>query len=215
MTNNPGIYKITSPKNKIYIGQSRNVRKRINMHNHIAKFIKHNSKLYASMVKYGKENHIFELAHELPEDISIDTINQYEKLYYDLYKDCGCEMLNLQDPGNFHIMTEETKQKIRDKNIGRVHSEETKMKLKQYTGSANNRFGVKHSETTLEKMRAIKMGDNNPIRRNPEARSKISQTILGSKWMYKDGIQSQIKPNDVQSYIDNGWKLGRLKFKTK
>ena len=124
-------------------------------------------------------------------------------------------MLNLQDPGNFHIMTEETKQKIRDKNIGRVHSEETKMKLKQYTGSANNRFGVKHSETTLEKMRAIKMGDNNPIRRNPEARSKISQTILGSKWMYKDGIQSQIKPNDVQSYIDNGWKLGRLKFKTK
>ena len=111
--------------------------------------------------------------------------------------------------------SEETKQKIREKLTGRPLADETKAKLKLYTGSANNRFGIKHSEVTLEKMRKIKMGDNNPIRRNPEAKSKISKTILGSKWMYKDEIQSQIKSNDVESYIKNGWKLGRLKFKTK
>ena len=39
MTNNPGIYKITSPKNKIYIGQSRNVRKRINLLNAIVNYM--------------------------------------------------------------------------------------------------------------------------------------------------------------------------------
>ena len=216
MTNNPGIYKIINPKSKVYIGQSRNIRKRLNSHKHNARYIKKDSKLYASLTKYGIENHIFELIHELPYDVSDSILNKYEILYYELYRDCGCEMLNIKYPGDNFSITEETKNKIREKNIGRLHKQETKDKLRSLnTGPNNPNWGLKRSEDTIEKQRLAKLGDKNPMRRLPETKNKIAKTILGSKWMYRDDDQSQVKEKDIQQYIDKGWKFGRLKFKKK
>jgi group I intron endonuclease len=77
-----GIYKITNPKGKIYIGQSINIEKR----KRIYKFFKSykNSigpKIYNSLSKYGWENHI----HEIIEECSIEILNKretYWKQYY-------------------------------------------------------------------------------------------------------------------------------------
>ena len=54
-----GIYKITSPSGKIYIGQSNNVKRRIVEHKSRSK--KNNTKLYASLRKYGLNNHNVEI----------------------------------------------------------------------------------------------------------------------------------------------------------
>ena len=54
-----GIYKITSPSGKIYIGQSSNIERRMIEHKYRSKA--KNLKLYSSLRKYGIENHIIKV----------------------------------------------------------------------------------------------------------------------------------------------------------
>ena len=58
-----GIYKITSPTNKIYIGKSFNVENRINEYKYVGRR-KSQHKLNNSINKHGLENHIFEIIEE-------------------------------------------------------------------------------------------------------------------------------------------------------
>jgi group I intron endonuclease len=115
-----GIYKITSPTNKIYIGQSINIeaRKRIYRYNTSYK----NSvgpKIYNSLSKYGWENHI----HEIIEECSLEQLNEketYWKQYYLNYFNKNWENVlfcNLHDNGTGPL-SDETKQKISIGNKG-------------------------------------------------------------------------------------------------
>ena len=76
------IYKITSPSNKVYIGQSRNISKRINNYSNLN--CKKQRKLYNSLKFYGWENHIFSIISELPNDINQTVLDSYEVLYWEL-----------------------------------------------------------------------------------------------------------------------------------
>ena len=58
-----GIYKITSPNNNIYIGQSINIEKRFVQYKKLRSCC-NQIKLYNSFVKYGVDNHIFEIIEE-------------------------------------------------------------------------------------------------------------------------------------------------------
>ena len=72
-----GIYKITSPTNKIYIGQSWDIKNRWKGY----KYTKQNksiNKLQSSFIKYGLKNHIFEIIHELPYDITQNILDNYD-----------------------------------------------------------------------------------------------------------------------------------------
>lgn len=102
-----GIYKITSPSGKIYIGQSWNIKARFNKYNKVK--CKEQRYLYHSLVKYGVNNHEFEILHELPSDITQLVLDDYEILYWELYKGCGVEMLNIKEPGSYGKHSEETK----------------------------------------------------------------------------------------------------------
>ena len=57
-----GIYKITNPEGKIYIGQSINIEKRWKGYKNF--HCKGQHKLYNSLKKYGPENHTFEIIEE-------------------------------------------------------------------------------------------------------------------------------------------------------
>lgn len=70
-------------------------------------------RLYSSLLKYGWNNHSFEVIHELPKDVSQDTLDQYECFYWQQYKDCNSIMLNLKEPGFGGRLSEETKQRMR------------------------------------------------------------------------------------------------------
>jgi group I intron endonuclease len=54
-----GIYKITSPSGRIYIGQSINIKRRFKEYN--SRLGKGQLLLNRSFLKYGVENHIFEI----------------------------------------------------------------------------------------------------------------------------------------------------------
>jgi len=83
-----GIYKITSPSNKIYIGQSININKRFNDYKKVN--CKTQIKLYRSFKKYNIENHIFEIIEECLES----ELNTRERYYQDYYNVIGKNGLN-------------------------------------------------------------------------------------------------------------------------
>lgn len=75
-----GIYKITSPTNRVYIGQSINIEKRWKGYKYIIN-LKGQPKLLRSFQKYGYINHTFEII----EECSLEQLNEretYWKLYY-------------------------------------------------------------------------------------------------------------------------------------
>lgn len=74
-----GIYKITSPSNKIYIGQSKNLEKRKKAYKY--SLAKGQPRLNNSFKKYGYENHTFEIIHFC----EIHELCYFERYYQDLF----------------------------------------------------------------------------------------------------------------------------------
>ena len=122
-----GIYKITSPTNKIYIGQSINIQKRKTDYSGLHCY--RQNKIYNSLKKYGWDQHKFEIIHELPNDVSQDILDNYEILYWEQYKNLGFNMLNIKNPGKYGRIAEETKIKIKNSLLNHLVSQDTKDKI--------------------------------------------------------------------------------------
>lgn len=119
-----GIYKITSPTGKIYIGQSTNIRKRY--YKYKANKESSQPKIYNSINKHGWENHLFEII----EECSIELLDDLEYFYKkQQIEEIGWEnalFCNLID-GKGGFKCEETKTKMRKPK----HNEESKLKWSQ------------------------------------------------------------------------------------
>jgi group I intron endonuclease len=154
------IYKMTSPSNKIYIGQTRNLIKRKSYY----RTLNRNTQpaIYNSLQKYGFENHNFEIIETLPEDSSQDLLNEREIYYINYYKNNGYIMLNIKEGGSSGKLPEESIEKIRLANTGRKHSEETKRKhsenAKRLGLKPPSNKGKHMSEKTKQKMSESAMG---------------------------------------------------------
>lgn len=75
-----GIYKITSPSGKIYIGQSIDIERRSKIYK--KEDCKGQPKLYGSLVKYGFSKHIFEVI----EECKVEELNVRERHWQDFYE---------------------------------------------------------------------------------------------------------------------------------
>jgi group I intron endonuclease len=166
-----GIYKITSPKNKIYIGQSINISIRFKYYKSL--YCKKQPKLYRSFLKYGVENHIFEII----EKCNIDLLNERERYYQDLFdvvnKGLNCSLVGYNNKSGEMSLQSKNLMSINHKKIwlGKTHSDETKIKmseslkkihqekrgfnniLKRKPRTGNGRNGLTHSEETKQKIR--------------------------------------------------------------
>ena len=92
-----GIYKITSPTGKVYIGQSWDIEKR--WKHYRFKSCEHQRKLYHSLEKYGFKEHLFEVLVQF--DICTQEIlNESEIKYINQFKSSGIELLNIANGGN-------------------------------------------------------------------------------------------------------------------
>ena len=81
-----GIYKITNPKGKVYIGKSIDFHKRMKQYSNL--YCKSQILLYQSIKKYGWENHKHELIQQLPER----ELNQSEINYIWRYNSTNREI---------------------------------------------------------------------------------------------------------------------------
>lgn len=103
-----GIYKITSPTGRVYIGQSIDLLRRQFEYLKLNK-CKGQPRLYASLVKYGFSEHIFEVV----EECSVEELNTRERHWQDFYnvlskKGLNCRLTGTQ--GNSGYLSEQTKQ---------------------------------------------------------------------------------------------------------
>jgi len=135
-----GIYKITSPNGKVYIGQSKCIRKRWRSYQNNINNTKKQRKLYNSFKKYGIDNHIFEIIAICKKE----ELNNLERYYQELY-DCVDNGLNL-------LMTESDYEK-------RKLSKETSEKKKRLmTGENNPMYGKKLSDEAKRKISEANKG---------------------------------------------------------
>ena len=88
-----GIYKITSPSGKIYIGQAIDIERRRREHSKSA--CSRQTKLYNSIKKYGYSSHIFEVI----EECIVENLNIRERYWQDYYDVLGPSGLNCRLTG--------------------------------------------------------------------------------------------------------------------
>lgn len=178
-----GIYKITSPSGRIYIGQSLNIIRRKKEYN---KCSKKQARLKESIEKYGWDNHIFEIV----EECIVDKLNERERYWQDFYdvlgdKGLNCTLTKTNDKSG--ELSEKTKEKIKFANLGLKHpnwrnkiksisqggekhwtksknfSEESKIKMRESqkrlyeNGYINPNKGKIVSEETKQKQRLVKI----------------------------------------------------------
>ncbi len=105
-----GIYVIASPSNKIYIGQSWDIDRRLKYYKYLS--CKNQVKLYNSLLKYGYDSHKISILHQFEGNTSQELLNEKEQYYINLYKSNGFTLLNIREGGSCGKLTKETREKI-------------------------------------------------------------------------------------------------------
>lgn len=204
-----GIYKITSPSGKIYIGQSMDIKARWNRYKKLN--CKNQIKLHRSLLKYGFVWHTFEIM----QICTPEKLNELEKYFVDLFQTFNTEHgLNLKDGGGSKGKhSEESKLKNSISNTGRVVSEETRQKL------SKSMTGKKQSDEHIRTLSNRRKGNKNCLGRviSQETKNKISSNNKLSKLVlntqtgiYYDSMKEAaasigIKPNTLQKRLTAHW----------
>lgn len=155
-----GIYKITSPSNKIYIGQSRNIEDRIGHYKRLD--CRSQIRIFNSLKKHGADKHKFEILCQC----EINQLNELEKYYVDLFQTYNSEYgLNLRDGGGQRVkLSEEVKEKL---SIGKMGAKNPMYGTKGYWFGKKRIFTWKYSHTEESKK---KIGFACKGRKHPKCR---------------------------------------------
>jgi group I intron endonuclease len=163
-----GIYKITSPVGRVYIGQSTDIDYRFLSYRRLK--CKPQLRIYNSFMKYGVDNHVFEIL----EECSADSLNERERHWQDFYNVLGKEGLNclLVSTDSLHkVLSDEMKSRISNSLTGFRHTDESKTKI------SKGLTGRPVSEETRRKISE----SNKDKHRSPETAQKISEALRGRK----------------------------------
>lgn len=195
------IYKLTSPSNKCYIGQTINlVERKRTLYNPNKYYSGH--RLDNAIKKYGIENFQYEIIIQIVESNKEklrEKLDELEKFYiekYDSYNN-GYNMTLGGSGSNGCFQTEESKRKISEKAKGRKGSmlgrhltEEQRNKISNFaktrTGEKNPFYGKTHSEEAK-----LKIGKANSI---PILQLDLNETIITEFPSAKDAARSLGKP---------------------
>lgn len=146
---NCGIYKITSPTGKIYIGQGVNLEKRKSYYRVLD--CKSQPKIYNSIAKHGWDAHQFDIIEYCDEE----DLNCSERFWQDEFDVLGKNGLNciLTECGAKRtVFSEEFRKRksLAQKGVKKPHIQ----------GEAHPMFGKKHTPETVAKIRNSKLGKN-------------------------------------------------------
>lgn len=110
-----GIYKITNPKGRIYIGQSINIEKR--KKKYMTESCTSQIRLYTSLKKYGFTFHTFEVIEECEEE-ELNERERYWQEYYDVLSSRGLNCLLTSTNTSSGKRSRETVKKMSSSTLG-------------------------------------------------------------------------------------------------
>ena len=155
-----GIYLITSPSGRLYVGQSEDIYKR--WKRYFTYNIKGQHKILNSLIKYTPEQHTFQILIECESE----DLNKFERTFGDLFDVLNKKNLNLQLPGYDDVklkVSDEVRIKISKSLKGKSNINKSLCQL----GQKNHRFGKPGS------MLGKKLSE--------EVKKKISERMTGEK----------------------------------
>jgi len=163
-----GIYKITNPNNKVYIGKSKDIEYRFIQYALLNKKTI-GIKLFNSLQKYGWDYHIFEIIEECDEN-KLDE----KEIYW--IKQCNSvkEGLNIKYGGEGGKWSEESKRKISISKKGKPSP--LKGKIRSYRGRISPNKGKKRSEES-------KLLTSLKLKNKPQNGKHIINYITNQKWI--------------------------------
>lgn len=201
-----GIYKITSPSGKVYIGQSIDIDKRLKKYKRLD--CRKQYVLLSSLKKYGFDNHIFEILILCEES----QLNELERYYQDLYSVLGQGGMNLRlTEANDRCgqLSNEIKEKISKNRKGKYFLSETeKLYLSNlHKGKKRDKsVGIKISELKkgiiFSKEHKLKLSIAKKGRKlSAETRMNMKKTAEKKRIIINNKIEETIK--SVNEFITN------------
>lgn len=191
---NGTVYKITSPSNRIYIGStSRDIEER--WYHYKKLDCKGQTKLYNSFIKYGIENHIFEIVWigDVEEMLKMERI--FGEKYDSMNQKTG---LNCKLPGYDDvpiIYSKESKLKMREAHLGKNK------------GINHHMYGKKHKQESKNKIK-LKLKNKYILEKSPRS-IKIEQldknyNIIKTWSCAKEaGLSLKIIPSNITACCKN------------
>lgn len=179
-----GIYKITSPSNKIYIGQSVDIKKRF--YNYKSLSCKSQTILHNSFNKYGVYNHQFDVVEECP----IHLLNERERYWQDYYDVVGEKGLNC-----LLTKTEDKSGKLSKKTIDKIKKNRKGIPSK-FKDSASRGLNISKSLTgkklSEEHKKSLSLAQTG-LKRSAESIKKSADSRRGLKFddHFKEGIRKR------------------------
>lgn len=182
-----GIYKLTSPSGKSYVGQSVDIERRFKKYRSMN--CKSQYGIYNAIVKYGFDSFNIDILHEIPDcenacdvlnELEIDEIIKHNTLYPNGY--------NMVSGGRNYYASDEHKKRLSEAhkgkamlpqtaaaliaaNTGRIVSDETREKI------ASKQRGIKKPKEMIDKLRLSRVGKS----LSSEHKAKISKSLVGVK----------------------------------
>lgn len=176
-----GIYKITSPSGKIYVGQSNDIDRRFREYKNI-NTSKKQIKLHNSFKKHGIDNHIFSII----QCCEINELNKKERYYQELLDCTGTNGLNLK------LQSADS--------LKELHSAETICKI-------SIAMKLKHQDENYKSKMVLSRKKIFKSEQNKDNLSKIvREKILNNTFHLKIGVFGEFSPRskkviDVESSI--------------
>lgn len=207
-----GIYKITSPSNRVYIGQSVELETRFLKYKNNCN---NQTKLKRSFNKYGFENHKFEIL----EECDIPELNNKERYWQDYYesvsKGLNCRATASDKKSGY--LSNETKAKLSESKKGkRLGFEPWNKGIKapkisealrgKFAGSLNPNYGKKQSDYNKEMSRKANLGRKHSkevnMSKGRNARAvRCTNTGIIFRSYVEAALEYGIKPKVLMQYL--------------
>jgi group I intron endonuclease len=165
-----GIYKITSPTNKVYIGQSINIERRFKNYKSISQ-TRGQVMLHNSFKKHGVNKHAFEII----EECIVESLNERERYYQEFYDvlNGGLNCLLTDTKDSIKVYSAESIERIRQGNLGK----EIPDSVRKQTSETMKRKGIKpkNKMNGFDNHKSIKIKSFNIVT-NEELLLNLSET---------------------------------------
>ena len=204
-----GIYKITNPKNKVYIGQSINLSYRFKKYKQLQ--CKNQKLLYNSFIKYGIKNHKFEIIEECIIDLLNERERYWQEYYNVLHDGLNCSLVSTKNKKYIH--SEETKKKISLANNGKKRTESFRLLMRNKMINISDETRKKMSESAKNKIITTEHRNNINKSKNGVVQKRFNVLNIESGVFHESIPVASIVYGYKYGYL-KAMLIGKLKNKT-